>query len=60
MSTPSEILKALEGKTIETVDLHETEDGEIYSFQILCTDGSRVDVSPTSFNYGGQHLRIED
>ncbi len=60
MSTPLEILKALEGKTIESVEVHETEDGAVYSFQISCDDGSRVDISPTSFNYGGQHLRIED
>lgn len=60
MSTPFEILKALEGKTIESVDVHETEDGDVYSVQISCNDGSRVDISPTSFNYGGQHLRIED
>lgn len=60
MSTPSEILKALEGKTIETVDVHETEDGEVHSVQFVCTDGSRVDISPTSFNYGGQYLRVED
>lgn len=59
MSTSLEILNALKGKTIESIDVHETEDGEVHSVQISCDDGTRVDISPTSFNYGGQYLRIE-
>ena len=52
-------LKEFEGKTIETIEVGETYEEEVHSISIKFTDGDKLEVSPTSYNYGGQHLVVE-
>lgn len=55
----TKILKSLEGKTIQTVESYDTEDGSIYRISITVHDGDTIEIYPTNYNYGGQHLNID-
>lgn len=55
----TKILKSLEGKTIQTVESYDTEDGSIYSITITVNNGDKIEIYPTNYNYGGQHLNID-
>lgn len=55
----NKILKSLEGKTIQTVESYDTEDGSIYSITITVNNGDKIEIYPTNYNYGGQHLNID-
>jgi hypothetical protein len=48
-----EILKAMEGKTIEYVDVGENHDGWIHSVSIKFTDGSFVELTSHGSDEGG-------
>lgn len=56
----TKILKSLEGKTIQNVESYETEVGcSIYSITITVNNGDKIEIYPTNYNYGGQHLNID-
>ncbi|NCQ51748.1 hypothetical protein GW796_07630 [archaeon] len=50
------------GKKIETIDVSETslEDGSVHTCIFHFTDGTKLEISPTSFNYGPQNLVFSD
>jgi hypothetical protein len=52
-------LKDFEGETIQSVEAGETYEEEVHSISITFTNGSKLEVSPTSYNYGGQNLIVE-
>lgn len=54
------ILQSIVGKEIEDVEEFSTDDGEIFRTIIRFTDNSFIEISCSSYNYGGQHLRIEE
>lgn len=54
-----ELLKSLEGKTIDYVNIYEASDGDdIGSCDISFTDGTQITIGCTSYNYGSQHLTV--
>lgn len=55
----SEILKSLEGKTIRTVTPQENEEKDVFCVTIECEDGTSIKLYPTTYNYGVQHLVVE-
>lgn len=59
MLTPDELHNILVGKQIDGVETSLTENNDIYKIELRLTDGIVITLSPTSFNYGTQHLNIE-
>ena len=53
-------LNDLVGKTISSVETSETMDGSDYGLiHIVFEDGGSIDIEPTSYNYGFQHLILK-
>lgn len=59
MLTPDELHNVLIGKQIDGVETLITESNDIYKVELRLTDGTVITLSPTSFNYGGQHLNVD-
>ena len=57
--TDYEILKSMEGKKVESVVIHDRGDEDsIYAVVFHFDDGSKVEISPTNYSYGGQELVV--
>lgn len=46
---------------IENVEVSTTDvDSNIYSLEIRFSNGAVISLSPTSYNYGGQYLNVDE
>lgn len=59
MMTPDELHNILIGKEIEGVEVSTTVSDEIFGIELRLKDGTVITLSPTSYNYGGQHLNVD-
>ena len=59
MITPNELHDILIGKEIEGVEVSTTASDEIFSIELRLKDGTVITLSPTSYSYGGQHLKVD-
>lgn len=52
-------MEDMNGKTIAHVESFESSQGGVHSLIFHFTDGSSVEISPSSYNYGQQELYVE-
>lgn len=52
-------LDSIVGTTVESVKIGETEMGDIHSIEIKFSNGEMIDIYPTNYNYGPQHLNVD-
>lgn len=59
MTSQTELIETLTGQTISEVDVQTDSENSIHTVKLKFANGVCVEFSPTSYNYGGQHLVID-
>ena len=55
-----QILKNMQGKMVEIVETHVSGSGDVLGVVFYMVDGSKIDITPSSYSYGQQELIVSE